>query len=216
MPSFKWYIEAVSNAKFIESSLNSATLSLLCAIVATPVAFVCALSWWSIRQRNTFIIILVLISVTPPETLGILFGTVSNYFELYEVSYLFQAYALTIKALPFAVFMIWGMLKELDQNLVKASRDSGASNQVTAIRIILPLTVPALVSAFLLSFLLSFNDYGITSYLSGATEYLSEYINGKVNSGADPTVFASGGINILMASLFMLVSFLVYKLSLSE
>lgn len=63
-----------------------------------------------------------------------------------------------------------------------------------------PLSSATVSACFFLSFLLAFNEYPRTYYLSGSDTLLSEFLNGKLSSGAEESIYAAvGGIILVTA-----------------
>jgi ABC-type spermidine/putrescine transport system permease subunit II len=60
----------------------------------------------------------------------------------------------------------------------------------------------------MLSFLLAFNEYPRTYYLSGSYELLSEFLNGKLSSGTDESIYAGGSITIFITVVSIILLFI--------
>jgi len=86
-----------------------------------------------------------------------------------------------------------------------SARDIGLNNKSIIIRLILPLSGPALINCTVLSFLLAFNEFPRTYYLSGSNVLISEYLSGRLNSGADGSDYAAGSLLILVTVAVIIV-----------
>jgi len=69
--------------------------------------------------------------------------------------------------LSFVIVTVRSRLAGMDDNLEQAAMDLYATPQQTFWRVTFPLLLPGIVSAALLSFSLSFDDFIITSFVSG-------------------------------------------------
>ena len=72
--------------------------------------------------------------------------------------------------------------------MIQVGQDLGCSNRSLFFKILIPQCQTAIISTFLFAFLLTFNEYPRTFYLSGSDVYLSEYLNGKLSSGANNSI----------------------------
>ncbi|MBN9887092.1 ABC transporter permease [Salipiger abyssi] len=84
---------------------------------------------------------------------------------------LFNAGAVTVTLthylLPLAILPLYGALADMDETVIAAARDSGASAPRTMFDIVLPQIRPALIASFAMSFLLAAGDY-VTPALVGS------------------------------------------------
>lgn len=206
-----WYRKALDNSRFTKAFANSISLSLIVAVFTTFFSFIISLTWWSYKKRIIILFVLLLLGILPPEVLSISFSTLINSCQLYSYAGFFHWLSLLLGILPYTILLIWGLLSLLDTNLIYAARDLGSKELNIVLFIILPLSLPAVVSSFFLSFLLSLNEYSKTFYLSGSNQYLSEYLNGKLTSGADASVYAAGGLNVFLALAFLLAVISMFK-----
>jgi ABC-type spermidine/putrescine transport system permease subunit II len=102
---------------------------------------------------------------------------------------------------PFATTLVAASLLLVPKQLQQAASDLGASSVVTISSVILPLVFPSVLSAMLISVLLCLNEFGRTFYLSGGSEYLSEFLKGRFEAGLDPRAYSLAAIMVLTASL---------------
>lgn len=74
--------------------------------------------------------------------------------------------------LPFAVLPVYASLEKLDQRLLEAASDLGATDRHTFFRIILPLIAPGLAAGALLVFIPSLGMFVVTDLMGGARTML--------------------------------------------
>lgn len=209
--SLDWYRIALENTRFREALWNSVSMASIVALITTVIAFILSLSWWNLSQRIVVVGLIILWGIIPAEAQAISFSTLNSSFGLYAFSSMLHGFSICLGILPYAILVLWGVLNTLDINMFAAAHDLGANKTAIIRRIIIPLAMPGIISAFLLSFLLTFNEYIRTFYLSGALQYLPEYLNGKLMSGADASVYAAGGLNVALAIIFLIIGFLATK-----
>ena len=89
--------------------------------------------------------------------------------------------------LSLVLLLVRARLSGMDRTLVDASADLFATPWRTFRQITFPQLLPAIVAGFLLSFTFSFDDYVITTFVSGpGSSTLPLYIFGQVKRGVTP------------------------------
>ena len=203
--SLNWYTEAFTNKRFTEALQHSSLLALLTSICATPLAFFLAIFYWESKKRIIILLFILLWGIIPPEVQAIAFSSIVNLGEVFALDWVVHIVSITLGVLPYCALLMIATLNTFDPNVILAAQDLGATNSVAIRKIVLPLALPGLISCLVLAFLLGLNEYAKTYYLSGSTEYISELMIGKLRSGADPTIYAAGGLNILLALVFIAI-----------
>ena len=74
--------------------------------------------------------------------------------------------------LPFVALPIFVSLESLDQRLLEAASDLGASRLQAFRRITLPLSLPGIVAAFLFVFIPTLGEFVTPSLVGGTTGYM--------------------------------------------
>lgn len=116
----------------------------------------------------------------------------------------------TLLGLGYVIPIVYGRFIELDQSLIEASYDLGATQRQTFFSIVLPLLMPALISSGLLVFIISLDDFIISFFCAGASvQTLPLYIFAVIRTGASPIINALSTIMLIFSSFFvLLLSFL--------
>jgi spermidine/putrescine transport system permease protein len=108
-------------------------------------------------------------------------------------------------AMPFSFIVILTSFSAVRTSYLMAAADLGASWYRRLIDITLPLVRPGLISAFLFGFLLSLNEYSRAFYLVGRQNTLPIAMFGKMNTGANPTIYALSGAILVTSILCVLL-----------
>ena len=74
--------------------------------------------------------------------------------------------------LPFMILPIYSVIVKLDNSLIEAARDLGASTFNVFRRVILPLSLPGVLSGITMVFVPSVSTFAISKMLGGGTEML--------------------------------------------
>jgi ABC-type spermidine/putrescine transport system permease subunit I len=116
---------------------------------------------------------------------------------------------LTYGYVPFFILPLYASLERLDERLLEAGRDLGASRTQTFLRITLPLSLPGLLAAMVITALPMFGDYYTNGYLSGSprTEMIGNQIEFYLRGTSQPQV---GAALVLILSALLLVLMAYY------
>ncbi|HYX12023.1 MAG TPA: ABC transporter permease subunit, partial [Candidatus Acidoferrum sp.] len=104
--------------------------------------------------------------------------------------------------LSLVLLLVRARLAGMDRTLVDASYDLFATPWRTFRQITFPQLLPAIVAGFLLSFTFSFDDYVISSFVSGSQTTLPLFVFSQTRQGVTPLTNA-------IAALMLLVTFTV-------
>jgi spermidine/putrescine transport system permease protein len=113
----------------------------------------------------------------------------------------------TLIALPFAVLTIMPRMRQLDENLIDAAQDLGATPFTAFLTVIVPQLFPSMLNAFLLSFTLSLDDFVITQYNNDGISTISTEIYGAIARREIPMEFRALTTIILSVIFLSLLCF---------
>ena len=102
------------------------------------------------------------------------------------------------------LLLVRARLSGMDRTMVEASYDLYASPWRTFRQITFPQLLPAIVAGFLLAFTFSFDDYVITSFVSGpGSSTLPIFIFGQVKTGVTPATNAVATMMLFLTLLML-------------
>ena len=201
--SLKWYIELFRNSPDLwEAVLRSILIALgssfLSVVIATLGAI--AIKWYNFKVKKyvKFIsyIPLVIPDIIMGISLAIFFANIVKGGVPLSMWTIFIAH--TTFNIPFALFIIMSRLDEFDYSVVEAAYDLGASEFTTLVKVIIPMMMPGIIAGFLMAVTLSFDDFVITSFVSGnGQQTLPIYIYASIKRGVSPVVNALSVILII-------------------
>ena len=88
--------------------------------------------------------------------------------------------------LPFMILTLYGGMRGIDRNLLRAAQNLGASPWIAFLRVFLPLSLPGIFGGCLLVFILSLGFYITPSLLGGPSDYMiSMFMAVQVNELLD-------------------------------
>lgn len=221
--SLDWYAKALGDTVVQNALRNSFIVAVPNAILATVFGTMAALGLQRVgRTTRLGFDALIYISVIIPEVVialatlvmfAIGFDAINpilrqlqgasaiklnfGYFTIIAAHVLFN--------LSLVVLLLRARLSGMDRTHVEASYDLYATPWQTFRQITFPQLLPAIVAGFMLSFTFSFDDYVITSFVSGpGSSTLPLFIFGQVKRGVSPETNAVATV-MLGLTLAMLV-----------
>ena len=108
--------------------------------------------------------------------------------------------------LPFMVLPVYNVLMKIDNSVVEAARDLGASNRQILFKILIPLSVPGIVSGITMVFIPSLTTFVIPNMLGGGKVLLiGNIIDQEFTVGSNWHL--GSGLSLVMM-VFILISML--------
>ncbi len=216
-------LKSVSDPSYLKATYLSLKLSvectLVCLFVGYPAAYFLASQDFS-RHRMIFILILLpmwmnfllrtyaMLSLL--ERRGVISGILGSLgFENVQLNVLGTNGAVLLgmvyNFLPFMILPIHTALKKMDQRVVEAALDLGASPRRVFTRVTLPLSLPGVVSGITMVFMPSVTTFAISRLLGeGNTRLIGDLIEDKFLRSTTNTVVNGWGVGSTL-SLFMLI-----------
>lgn len=204
--SLKWYESLFRNQAMLDAFWHSIVLGLIAATLSTLIGTLTALALhrYNFRGKGLLSGLLFVLMMSPEIVLAIsllvLFLLIGM--QLGFVSLLLSHITF---CLPFVVITVFARLSSLDERLLEAARDLGASEFTMIKTVLIPVIFPAVMAGWLLAFTLSLDDVVVSTFVTGPSfEILPLRIYSMVRVGLKPEVNAIGTI-LLAASLILVI-----------
>lgn len=124
---------------------------------------------------------------------------------------------LTYFLLPFAVLPIYGSLRSIEDEILEAARDLGATSWPVMRDIVLPQCQTGLMTAFTLSFLISVGDYVTPRFVGGGAALMGTFIENQFSFGFNWPLGSAMAFTTMFATLILvLVMRLVLRRALKQ
>jgi spermidine/putrescine transport system permease protein len=203
--TWEWYRRLAER----EDILNGLRASLIVGVVATIVSAVfgtliaLAVARHRFRGRTALEAFLYVPLVTPEIVVGIslliLFVLLGFPLGITTITIAHIAFCIS-----FVVVVVLARLQGMDEHLEEAAMTLGADEITTFWKITVPLLWPGIISGSLLAFTMSFDDFVITSFVSGAgSSTLPIVVYGMVRKNIEPSINAISTIILLATSLLI-------------
>jgi spermidine/putrescine transport system permease protein len=201
----RWFHAAFSNGDLIAALQRSAWIGVVTAIGATLLGLITAVAMTAKRLalRGVVTALVLLPLVIPYIVLAVGLLILLSSLGLRQALWAVLLGHIAV-SVPYCLLIILPRLRTLDQAIVDAARDLGASPWVAFRRITLPLIVPALLSSALIAFTISFDEFAIASFLvpAGQETYPVYVYSGSRTPALQPQILALGAV-VVVASLIL-------------
>ncbi len=204
-----WYQQLLGARELLLSARNSLLVGVGSSFIATIIGALAAVA--VTRQhmpaRNFFLgtasVPLVMPSIVLGVAMLVLFRRV---FDLNLNLWLIAA-AHVLISIPSTILIVMARLADFSHNLEEAAMDLGANYWMTLIKVTLPISLPALVAAFLTAFTTSFDEYAMTTLITGTDTTLPVYLYSLLRFPRRlPVAIAMGSIIMLVSAALVIIA----------
>lgn len=204
----KYYGLLFHNEKMLLAARNSLLIGIVASFFATVLGTLAGIALHKYRPK--FLSFLVLTPIAIPELLVgvsliifyVLVNELTGYLELGFTTVLLSHIAF---CLGFVALIVNARMKGMDDALVEAARDLGASPFQAFRLVTLPQILPAIIAGALMAFTLSIDDFVITFFTAGAgVSTLPTEIYSMIKIAVTPEVNAISAV-LLLTSLTLIL-----------
>jgi spermidine/putrescine transport system permease protein len=200
--TMEWYYRLLERPDILRglkaSLIVGGVSTVISAVFGTMIAL--ALARHRFRGRRAFEGFLYVPIVTPEVVVGIslliLFALVKIPLGLTTIIIAHVAFCLS-----FVVIVVLARLGGMDRNLEEAAMILGADEVTTFWKVTVPQLWPGILAGALLAFTMSFDDFVITSFVSGSgSSTLPIVVYGMVRRNVEPSITAISTIVLLVTT----------------
>ncbi|MDK2802334.1 MAG: ABC transporter permease [Oscillospiraceae bacterium] len=181
----KWIIESGNYIGILFKSIYFAIIStLICFIIAFPIAFILSRSKKYIQKTLLMLIILPMWMnlllrtyawMTLLENNGII-NQFLNFIGLGKINIINTPYAIILgmvyNYLPFMILPLYSVMTKIEKSIIEAAQDLGANYFVILCKILLPLSLSGIVAGITMVFVPSVSTFIISRMLGGGGNLL--------------------------------------------
>ncbi|PKO11940.1 MAG: spermidine/putrescine ABC transporter [Chloroflexi bacterium HGW-Chloroflexi-10] len=207
--TFKWYEQLAGAHELLMAARNSVVVGVVSSLVATVIGAMAAVAITKhhMPARNLFLGLSSIPMVMPSIVLGVamlvLFRRVFNL----DLNLWLISAAHVLISIPTTILMVIARLADFSQNLEEAAMDLGANYWVTLMKVTLPISLPALVASFLTAFTTSFDEYAMTTLITGTETTLPVYLYSLLRFPRRlPVAVAMGSIIMVVSAALVLLA----------
>lgn len=161
-----WYRRLFADGPMLAAAGNSLLVAGVTSLASTLLGTLAALALYR-RGRAPWLSALLLAAVAIPEVLQgvsllVFFVMLNLTLGLLSITLSHIAFCIS-----FVAVVVRARLQDMDESLVDAARDLGATPRQAFLRITLPLAAPGVAAGALMAFTLSIDDFVITFFTAG-------------------------------------------------
>lgn len=206
--TLQWYHRLLERPDILRglkvSLIVGGLATLIAAVLGTLIAL--ALARHRFRGRRAFEGFLYIPIVTPEIVVGIslliLFALLKFPLGISTITIAHVAFCIS-----FVVVVVLARLEGMDQNLEEAALILGADEVTTFWKVTVPQLWPGILAGALLAFTMSFDDFVITSFVSGSgSSTLPIVVYGMVRKNVEPSINAISTIILLVTAILIYVA----------
>lgn len=211
--SLRWYEQVFTDHQLAGALLKSAKIALWTALITVVLGAGASLAW--LRLPKTGRTIVEALCVTPIGLPGLFLGValLVLFAQLgVTLSSLTIVLAHVLLTLPILIVTMKARLALFDPSLEEAARDLGATQRQTFAKVTLPLIAPTLISCAILSLAISFDEFVLTSFVSGTESTLPMYIWSMMRRTVTPLINAISTLALALSILVLMAAWIVARL----
>lgn len=206
--SLNWYKELFDNAAMIQAAWHSVFLAVVAATITTAIGGLTAMSLqrYDFKGKSVLQGLLFVLMMSPEIVLAISLLALFLIIGL-QLGFVTLLIAHITFCLPFVVITVTAQLKSLDNRVLEAARDLGASEFTVIRTVLVPVMLPAILAGWVLAFTLSLDDVVVSTFVTGPDfEILPLQIYSMVRVGVKPEVNAVGTILLAISLIGLVIS----------
>ncbi|EJU20246.1 MULTISPECIES: ABC transporter permease [Mogibacterium] len=205
--SLKWYKEMFHSRLILGAIVNTFSIAILAAMIATVIGTLAVIGIESIRRRTENVLLAV--NNIPMLNADIVTGiSLMLSFLLFGISlgYMTILFSHVTFCIPYVILSVRPRMNKKTDTLFEAALDLGASRGYAFRKVVLPELMPGILSGSLLSFTMSVDDFVVTHFTRGAgINTISTLIYSEVKIGIRPSLYALSTIIFVIALVALLI-----------
>ncbi|MER8403025.1 ABC transporter permease subunit [Mesorhizobium sp. M1348] len=210
--SLQWYRTFFGDPSWNGAAWTSIQIGVAVAIVSTIVGTLAA---YGLNRTHPKLRSFLTMTILTPVTIPVIVVGIATYLGLVNLGLIGSKtgviLAQSLGAIGIVVVIVSATLANFDRTLEKAAKSMRAGPLQTFMRVTLPLIRPGIVGGAVFAFLQSFDEFVITSLISGysiRTLPLKMYEN--IRNQIDPTIAAVSSLLMLVPVLWLIVLYLTW------
>ena len=206
--STRWYVKMWEDKDIALAVINTASCAVIATIISTFVGTVAAIALSRTGRRfirDTVLRINNFPIVNPEIVTAVAMLLLFVSFKV-TTGYVTMLLAHIAFCTPYVVVTVYPKVKTLDQNVIEAAQDLGATPWQAITRVLVPQLKGTIVAAAAIAFTMSFDDFIISYFTSGGVKNISIYL--YTTKRRDPSINAlstliTGAITLIVIGNFV-------------
>ena len=211
--TFEYFQALFADHRLILIVVQTFLLAFLSAFIATIIGTFGTIYIHQVKKKrqNTILSLNNVLLVSPDVMIGASFLILltSIGFKLGFASVLMAHIAFSI---PIVVLMVLPRLQEMDQDMINAAYDLGATQRQTMTEVILPFLTPGIIADFFMAFTYSLDDFAVTFFVTGnGFSTLSVEIYSRARQGISLEINALSALVFILSILLVIGYYMIMR-----
>ncbi|MDF0607124.1 ABC transporter permease [Neisseriaceae bacterium TC5R-5] len=208
--TFSWYQKLFQNEQLLGAAANSLIIGLVASLCSTVLGTLAGIAMHKYKLR--LLPFLVLTPIAIPEllmgvSLVIFFVIVNQLLGILELGMITILLSHIAFCIGFVAIVVRARMQGMDDSLVEAARDLGATPFQAFHLITLPVIKPGIIAGGLMAFTLSIDDFVITFFTAGAgASMLPLEIYSMIKIAVTPEVNAISSLLMLLTLVLIVIA----------
>lgn len=207
------YASVFQDTRLLIFILNTFILAVLSALIATGIGTFGAIMIYYTRQksnRQAFLNFNNLLMVAPDVIIGASFLILFTNLIKVPLGFWSVLIAHVAFSIPIVVLMVLPRLYEMNDTMITAATDLGASHSQIMSRVILPSISSGILSGFFMAFTYSLDDFAVTFFLTGnGFSTLAVEIYSRARKGISLEINAISALMFLVSLLLVVGNYFI-------
>nr|WP_239057986.1 ABC transporter permease [Crenobacter caeni] len=206
----RWYSQLFANEKMLTAAGNSLLIALAASFLSTVLGTLAGMALH--KYKVPFLSFLVLTPIAIPElltgvSLVIFFVLVNQILGILELGLFTILLSHVAFCIGFVAIVVKARMQGMDESLVEAARDLGATPFQAFRLVTLPVIRPGIIAGALMAFTLSIDDFVITFFTAGAgASTLPLEIYSMIKIAVTPEVNAVSSLLMLLTLVLIVIA----------
>lgn len=188
-------------------------LAFLSSLIATVIGTfgAMAIDGMKKRQKDSVLALNNVLMVSPDVVIGASFLILFSAFGL-QLGFVSVLLAHVAFSIPIVVLMVLPLYQEMDESLVNAAYDLGATRLQALREVVLPFLTPGIIAGFFMAFTYSLDDFAVTFFVTGNSfTTLSVEIYSRAREGISLEINALSAIVFLFSILLVIGYYMIMR-----
>lgn len=204
--TFRWYQNLLTDPTILESLKNTLVVAIIATIISTILGTIAAIGINELRgyKRRLILDVNYLPVVNPDIVTAVSLMGLFGFFHL-KFGLLTMTISHIVFCTPYVILSVLPKLGQMNNNIVEAALDLGATPLQTVTKVIIPQIKPGIVTGALMAFTLSLDDFVVSYFNTGhGVSNLSITIYSMARKGINPSINAISTIMFVILLILLL------------
>jgi len=207
--TLEWYRQLAGARELLASARNSVLIGVISSLIAVIIGAMAAVTMTKrhMPARGFFLSLASVPLVMPAVVLGVALLSFFRRILNVDLNLWLITTAHVLINIPATILIVMSRLADFSNNLEEAAMDLGANYWQTLVKVTLPISFPALAAAFLTAFTTSFDEYAMTTLITGTDSTLPVYLYSLLRFPRRlPIAVAMGSIIMIVSAILVLLA----------